>query len=132
MFQLSLVIYLSLGLHVQALKALISSFDTFPVLSLSTNIDVDNAFILTAAILGKILYQALIIALPMVLVCFLVDIAFGLLNRVAPQINACFLSLPMKTVGGLAMFFFLLPFLVEDFVQQIQDLSSLSFIFLGR
>jgi len=40
------------------------------------------------------------LAAPMLLVCFLVDLGMGLMNRFAPQLNVFFLSMPVKS--GLA------------------------------
>lgn len=42
-----------------------------------------------------------VLAFPMLLVCFLVDLGMGLMNRFAPQLNVFFLAMPIKS--GLAM-----------------------------
>lgn len=49
------------------------------------------------------LYLATVLSLaaPLLLVCFLVDLGMGLMNRFAPQLNVFFLSMPVKS--GLVM-----------------------------
>ncbi len=51
------------------------------------------------------LYMTTIMALsfPMLLVCFLVDLGMGLMNRFAPQLNVFFLAMPVKSGLALAL-----------------------------
>ena len=56
------------------------------------------------------------LALPAVLALLLTDLFFGIINRVAPQVNVFFLSLPVKMAVGLAVVALALPFLTERFV----------------
>lgn len=116
LFQLSLVLFFSLGLHTGVIRALYSSFERFPVMTLSTNLFDASHLHLSSIILASMFELALRLSLPVLFTCFLIDLAFGFLNRVAPQINAYFLSLPAKMMGGLIMLFFLLPLLVDEFM----------------
>lgn len=122
LFQLALVFLLSLGLHRQIISVAYESFQVFPPFSLSPNFLHENLLALSVNVLGVLFELALKFALPIVLICFLIDLAFGLMNRVAPQINAYFLSLPAKILCGLVMFFFLLPYLLDDFVTHHTEL----------
>lgn len=132
LFQLALVIFLSLGFHRLAIANAYQSFALFPVLLVSPGLlSGEGFFTLTVEILGALFELSLRFALPVILICFLIDLAFGLMNRVAPQINAYFLSLPAKIIGGLIMLFFLLPFLLDDFSDHHRDLSRFFHLFLA-
>lgn len=109
-FQLALLIFISLGLHRPFLQFAFKSFLIFPPLEL---------FALKPTPLDLMSYlweSALSLAMPVMFICFILDLAFGFLNRIAPQINAYFLSLPLKTIGGLMMVFISLPMLIDDFL----------------
>lgn len=43
------------------------------------------------------------LAAPMLIVCFLVDLGMGLMNRFAPQLNVFFLSMPVKSALSMAV-----------------------------
>lgn len=45
----------------------------------------------------------MVLAAPMLLVCFLVDLGMGLMNRFAPQLNVFFLAMPVKSALTLAL-----------------------------
>ena len=117
LFQLALALFFSLGLHVPAIKTLYLSFEHFPPLLLTTNLYSPHHLGLCVRIIAALFELALRLSIPVVFTCFLIDLAFGFLNRVAPQINAYFLSLPAKMMGGLIMLFFLIPLVIDDFLQ---------------
>lgn len=124
LFQLSLTFFFALGLHRPMLSALAMSFERFPPFSLTLDISYESSLTITLSVLGTLFELALKLALPVVFICFLIDLAFGLLNRIAPQINAYFLSLPAKMVGGLAMLLFLLPLVMAEFTSHNLKLSA--------
>lgn len=123
LFQFALVIFFALGLHRDFIRSIFKSFEQFPVFSLSAGTNMFDSLQLVTHILGALLSLALQLSLPVLFLCFLIDSAFGLLNRVAPQINAYFLSLPAKIIAGLIMLFFCLPFLLDDFIQHKEGLG---------
>lgn len=121
-FQLALVLFLGFGLHRIVLDGIFSSFMVFEVTSL-TNIVADQSILhITVSILSALFQIALKISLPIIAVSLVIDLAFGLLNRIAPQINAYFLSLPAKMVGGLIIVFLALPVVIDDFIEHAQTL----------
>jgi flagellar biosynthetic protein FliR len=113
LFQFSLVLFFSLNLHGPVIKALYLSFERFPILSFPEyRIEYNHAFKLIAYLFEI----ALRLGAPVIFICFLIDLAFGFLNRVAPHINAYFLSLPAKMMGGLIIFFFVITIYFEEFI----------------
>ncbi|HXW53809.1 MAG TPA: flagellar biosynthetic protein FliR [Myxococcota bacterium] len=123
-FQLALVITIALGFHRTIIAASYKSFLTFPVISLAWQYSSPTFTEHVFAILQTLFECALRLALPVILICLVIDLAFGLMNRVAPQINAYFLSLPAKMVGGLLILIILLPFLLDDFHDHYHSLTS--------
>lgn len=127
-FQLSLVLFFGLGLHRDLIKNISAGFLTFPVQSLDLGHDLDKDLLYLAThIMGKLFALALRLSLPVLFTCFLIDLAFGLMNRVAPQINAYFLSLPIKMIGGLLLILLALSFITDDFLKHYQEMTSLLF-----
>lgn len=124
LFQFSLMVFIGLGLHRELIKGLFLSFEYFPVFS-SPSINQNHFFHMATTILASLFRLAFSLSLPIVFICFLIDLAFGLLNRVAPQINAYFLSLPAKVLTGLFILWLALSFMVDDFLSTYQELTSL-------
>lgn len=122
LFQLALTIFFIAGFHRDILSAVFESFRRIPATSFSVDILPNDFALASMNLLGSLFLIAFRFALPIVFICFVIDLAFGLMNRVAPQINAYFLSLPAKTVGGLLMLFFTLPFLLDDFFDHHREL----------
>ena len=62
---------------------------------------------------------SLMIAGPILVVIFLIDIAMGLINRYAQQFNVFFLSTAIKSLASLVLVAMLLPFLVDLLIDQV-------------
>jgi flagellar biosynthetic protein FliR len=58
---------------------------------------------------GEVLATGVQLAAPVMIALLLTDLCFGLINRVAPQINVFFLSMPVKMVVGLLVVLIALP-----------------------
>lgn len=67
------------------------------------------------------LYIGLILAAPSLAATFITDLVFGILNRVAPQLNAYFLSMPVKAMGALAMLLLGLPAIIDRLSLYLQQ-----------
>ncbi len=127
LFQLCLVMFIGFGFHRDVIKSAVESFVVFPPLSLNDNLLSSDLLSLSVRIMETLFEMALRFALPIMVVSFLIDLAFGLMNRVAPQINAYFLSLPAKMLGGLIIVFLILPFLIDDYAEHYYRLSHFFF-----
>jgi len=104
--------------HMVILRGFLQSFRTMP-LNLTFDLATFSQLLLRG--MGEMFLAALQIAGPLVVVLFLTDVAFGLLNRVAPALNAFQLGFPAKIflvllLSGLAIT--LLPSVVEKIVDQ--------------
>jgi flagellar biosynthetic protein FliR len=91
--------------HQLVLRGFMQSYKTLP---LDTNFSMDTFGRLLTEGIGEMFVAALQIAGPLIAVLFLTDVAFGLLNRVAPALNAFQLGFPAKiflvlTLSGTAI-----------------------------
>jgi flagellar biosynthetic protein FliR len=113
-YQLLLVFFVVSGGHHVFLEMYFHSFQVLP-LTESPVMDAiaikpfsDYLMHLTA----EIMYIGTILAAPAVAATFITDVVFGILNRVAPQLNAYFMAMPVKAMAGIAMVFVVMdPFL---------------------
>jgi flagellar biosynthetic protein FliR len=104
--------------HQLILRGFLQSFRTLP-LNMSLDLKTFSELLLKGV--GEMFLAALQIAGPLVAVLFLTDVAFGLLNRVAPALNAFQLGFPAKILmvlllSGLAIT--TLPRVIETLVEQ--------------
>lgn len=124
-FQFLLVIFLTLGLHIPFFESLGDSFIHIPVLSFpEQSIDSEQMIDFFSRLLGEVFKIAVTLAFPIAFVCLLSDIIFGLLNRVAPQINAFFMSMPARAAGGMIIFLAAFSMIADQFVHYSFELLT--------
>ncbi|MDA0712657.1 MAG: flagellar biosynthetic protein FliR [bacterium] len=127
-YQLMLVLFLASNLHSIFFHSLVKSFIDLPVQSFPHMSRGPAAFFdFTGHILSEIFMIAVALALPIAAVCLIIDIGFGLINRIAPQINAYFMSLPTKALGGVIIAFAALFMTVKQFNHYTKDLLEMLF-----
>ncbi|GMN01810.1 flagellar biosynthetic protein FliR [Erythrobacter sp. MTPC3] len=107
-------IFLALGAHLLWLELVIESYRALPpgdalfsATSAKSIVDFGGLAFLTAAV----------IALPVILVLLLVQLATGVLSRSAPSLNLFALGLPAGVMAGLAALIAALPILTEQFAE---------------
>ncbi len=115
-YQLMIVLFLAADLHVIFFHGLTQSFiavpvNVFPAMTRGTA----TFFEFISHLLPNIFLIAVTLALPVAAVCFIIDIAFGLMNRIAPQINAYFMAMPAKALGGVVITFAAFSMTVTQF-----------------
>jgi flagellar biosynthesis protein FliR len=104
--------------HQLILRGFLQTFRTLP---LNASFSMGTLSDLLIRGVGEMFLAAVQIAGPLIAVLFLTDVAFGLLNRVAPALNAFQLGFPAKiflvlTLSGTAVA--ILPRIVGDIVKQ--------------
>jgi flagellar biosynthetic protein FliR len=105
LYQFSICLVFALGGHLVYIRTVALSFELFP---LTTEIQWENPSVFAyfdsvMRIGGDIMLVALGISLPAQAAVFIVDVVFGLLNRVAPQLNAYFMAMPVKAMGAIIL-----------------------------
>ncbi|WP_444816284.1 flagellar biosynthetic protein FliR [Stutzerimonas frequens] len=94
---LVILLFLSVNGHLVVLEILAESFVTLPVgTGLST-----NHFWEVAGKLGWVLGAGLLLVLPAITALLVVNLAFGLMTRAAPQLNIFSIGFPLTLVLGL-------------------------------
>ena len=128
--QLAVVIFLTSGAHLFFISSLIKSFLFIPVLKFPK---IEAGYTPAAEFLtmmtGSVLSLGVQLSVPIVVTLLLTDLFFGLINRVAPQVNVFFLSLPVKMWLGLFVVAVMLPFMISRMMDYF-DLSNEAFEFM--
>lgn len=124
--QIAALLFVVLNGHVMVLMAVVRSFETFPV---------DQNFLealkkMKLYELGADLFASgLWIALPMVGMLMFVNLALGIVSRVAPQMNIYSVGFPVTLSVGLIGMAITLPMLDQPFLALMERSMG---IFLGR
>ena len=128
-FQLLLVVFCALNGHGYFIESVIQSFQLVPINEFPTMTGgfepfVDHLIHYTSSLFGI----AFALVFPGLFAAFLVDVVFGMFNRIAPQLNAYFMAMGVKAMGGLAMFMFAMTLMSEQLAFRLED----SLVFLRR
>ncbi len=102
--QFALVVFLAMGFHRFFLRGLMLSFQLFPVTQFPHIQGGWSPLLneITRLSTGVILVGVQLAA-PAMVALLLTDVCFGLINRVAPQVNVFFLSMPVKMALGIVV-----------------------------
>lgn len=110
--QTAIVLFFALDCHLLYIRGLFYSFERLPVNAfprIGSSIVVGNQLtpVLEDIIRtsSDVMLVGLQLAAPVLVCLFLTDVIFGIFNRVAPQMNVFFLSLPVKMLVACAMLF---------------------------
>lgn len=116
-FQFLLCIFLALDMHHVFFESLFESYRVIPLNDWPHFRAGFGPFVdYTARITADIIFVAVLMAMPIGIVTLVIETAFGLMNRVAPQINAYFMAMPAKVLGGSVVFFLSFDMIIEIMV----------------
>lgn len=131
-FQFMIALFLALGYHAFFFQGVVESFEAIPVNQFpefsAGYWGIAETFI---NLISHMFNTAFMLAFPIAILSLIIDSGFGMLNRVAPQVNAFFLSLPAKTLGGLVIFFFAFPMAVEQYNIHAAEIIRVFYDFIG-
>ncbi|MFH1829434.1 MAG: flagellar biosynthetic protein FliR [Pseudomonadota bacterium] len=106
LFQLGIVLYLSIGGHIYFLDSFFQSFRELPVLEFPvTGPGMFPLADLFMQVTGQVIFIAMQMAMPVIIGILLADLILGIANRVAPQINVWMLGFTVKGYLGILMVF---------------------------
>jgi flagellar biosynthetic protein FliR len=103
---LSVVLVLSSGLYALPLRAIAESYAVLPV---GEGFLAGPGAEAIAAAVGQSFFLALQLMAPFLLLSVVLNVAFGLLARIAPQVQIYFLVVPGQILLGLVLLGLLLP-----------------------
>lgn len=130
--QFAIVVFLSIGAHRFFIEALLRSFEfvpatSFPHFQAGWTPPARVITIMT----GGVLSVGVQLAAPAMIALLLTDLFFGIINRVAPQINVFFLSLPVKMFVGVFVVLAALQLYRQVYVEQFKE-SYRAFLWVIR
>ena len=114
---LATLVFLALNGHLVLIETVVESFYLFPIASTSLP---ENMAILVATWISEVFKGALLIALPAVAAILLVNIAFGVMTRAAPQINIFAVGFPITIIAGFVMIFLSLPVFLPQYTTLLE------------
>jgi type III secretory pathway component EscT len=81
---------------------------------------------------SRLFALSILLAGPVVLVLFVIDVGLGLLNRAAPQLNVYQVTLTLKSMLGLAVLGAALPLVLERVLRGMFEVSAALMSLLQR
>jgi flagellar biosynthesis protein FliR len=121
--QVAIVIFLVSGGHLLFLRALDTSFRELGIVSFPHFDPGSTALMETAARLSAhAFWIGLQMAAPVLIALMLVDVSFGLLNRVASNINVHQESQPVKAIAGLGVLLLASGYLIDRMQGHLGDM----------
>ena len=106
LFQFVVYVFLASGALTAFLGLFFESYAFWPPASWLPDISRPNLALFVAGLAANLMIQMCLLAAPVMLAALMVDVALGLINRFASQLNVYVLAMPIKS--GLAMFIVLL------------------------
>jgi flagellar biosynthetic protein FliR len=116
------LLFLAFDGHLVMLRLVIESFTSFPIGTTQSL----NQMLFELVSWGKWLFAAaLIMAIVSIASLLIVNIAFGVMTRAAPQINVFVVGFPLTMVTGLILTWFVLVYFMPHFEGQLFRANSL-------
>lgn len=122
---LGTLIFLGLNGHLLLIQMLADSFQTLPVAPTAVDRDLLWTLVTWAS---RMFAGAVLIALPAIASLLMVNLAFGVMTRAAPQLNIFAVGFPITLVLGLLILLYSLPILLH----QLNDLFAEAFRSTGQ
>jgi len=120
---LTTLMFISVDGHLIMIRIVVESFTSFPI---GSSQSVTDMFIELVSWARWIFAAALIMALVSIASLLIVNIAFGVMTRAAPQINVFAVGFPLTMVTGLILVWLTLSFFLPHFEAQLSRASSLA------
>lgn len=113
----AMLIFLSINGHLLMIHALAESFRLFPIGGATLPMgEVQKVLALGAEMFSLGLH----LALPFVAILLIVNLALGVMMRVAPQLNLMSVGMPATITVGFASLFLMLPYLEQPITRALQ------------
>ena len=100
-------------LHLEVVRGIVASYRTLPVAS---GFGPQFGLIQVADTLSKAFFLGLRVASPFILFGLVFNLAVGLANKLTPQIQVYFITMPFAVAGGLVLFYFTFKQIIEIFM----------------
>ncbi len=115
----TVVLLFSTGGFYILFETFLFSYQAWPISSFFPTVNLEMSFYFLS-ILDALMYSVMLVAGPVLIVIFLVDLGFGFLNRSVPQINVFILSLPVKGIASILI----LTFYITKIAEHLKELFT--------
>jgi type III secretion protein SpaR/YscT/HrcT len=126
-YQLAVVLFLTIGGHRLFLHAFYNSYISLPVYEMPAMgaglFEMINLFLVVT---GKVLLIAAQLTLPILISIFLVDIVLGLINRISPAVNVLTLGFSIRGVMGVIILFVVITVLMHE--MKLISMESIKYV----
>ena len=120
---LTTLMFISVNGHLLMIRIVVESFTSFPI---GSSQSVTDMFYELVSWARWVFAAALIMALVSIASLLIVNIAFGVMTRAAPQINVFAVGFPLTMVVGLTLVWLSLSFFLPHFEAQLSRANSLA------
>jgi type III secretion protein T len=111
-------LFIASGGFMLFIGVLLESYRLFPITQLGLTIRF-NAVEVFERHFSDLMSIALIVAAPALVVMFVIDLALGLINRYAPQLNLISVSMSLKSLVGIGVWIAVFAFLISAFADEL-------------
>ena len=119
------LLFLAMNGHLVVLEILVESFTTMPV---GSGLQVSNFWELATG-LGWVMSSGMRLVLPAITALLIINIAFGVMTRAAPQLNIFSIGFPLTLVLGMVILWMSMADILNQYqpmaVQALQSLRDL-------
>ncbi|KAF1367401.1 MAG: flagellar type III secretion system protein FliR [Yokenella regensburgei] len=115
MDMLALLLFLVFNGHLWLISLLVDTFHTLPIGGEPLN---SNAFMALSRAGGLIFLNGLMLALPVITLLLTINLALGMLNRMAPQLSVFVIGFPITLTVGILLMTALMP-LIAPFCERL-------------
>ncbi|MBB1201408.1 flagellar type III secretion system protein FliR [Enterobacteriaceae bacterium 89] len=124
MDMLAMLLFLVFNGHLWLISLLVDTFHTLPIGGQPLN---SNAFMALSRAGGLIFLNGLMLALPIITLLLTINLALGMLNRMAPQLSIFVIGFPITLTVGIILMAALMPLIApfcEHLFSEIFDLLA--------
>jgi flagellar biosynthetic protein FliR len=115
---LATLLFLAIDGHLVLITAVVESFSVLPV---GSAIAPDGMFARVFALGSQLFASALLLGLPTLTAILMINVAFGVITRAAPQLNIFAVGFPVTIIAGFLFLLLALPM----FISTLQRFLSL-------
>jgi flagellar biosynthetic protein FliR len=113
-----LLVFLAIDGHIALLESLITSFKVLPIGSLHMDSGVVWGVV---SFSGWMFKEAVLIAIPAIISLTLVSLSFGIITRVAPQLNIFSFGFPVTLFMSIVIIYVCLPTVGQQMVESLEQ-----------
>jgi flagellar biosynthesis protein FliR len=121
------LLFLSVNGHLAVFQMVIESFTTFPVSEKGFGVDV---FWQVAGSASWMFSRALLVAMPVLTSLLVVNLAFGVMSRSAPQMNVFAVGFPITLLFGLILMWYSMPSFLPNYLLFVEEGFNVLYNFL--